>query len=177
MTSQPAELHLSWFLQPTAKVADRPVVVTGVFDLLHVGHVRFLTEVHGRGRPVFIGIEDDARVRAWKGPQRPVNPARVRAEVLAALKVIDAVFVISGDPSNSTSEHYLPLLAELHPAAIAFTAGDRYADAKRFSARALRAEAWEFPHIDGISTTTLIRRLSKPLGGPSTNSRGREDGR
>jgi D-glycero-beta-D-manno-heptose 1-phosphate adenylyltransferase len=176
MTSEPAELHLSWFLHPRATVTQRPVVVTGVFDLLHVGHIRFLTEVHRRGRPLFIGIEDDARVRAWKGPQRPVNPAGSRAEVLAALKVIDAVFVISGDPSNSTSEHYLPLLAELHPAAIAFTKGDRYADAKRFSASALRAEAWEFPHIDGISTTTLIRRLSESSGGPSTNSPGRAAG-
>jgi len=159
MDSHPTGLRLTWWSRPAGHATERPVVVTGVFDLLHVGHVRFLTAVRRRGFPLFVGVEDDARVRAWKGPERPVNPAAIRAEVLAALRVVDAVFIISGDPEGNTTAHYLPLLAELRPAAIAFTIGDRYEDAKRVSAASLGAEAWAVPHIPGISTTSLIDRI------------------
>src|SRR5690625_7961670 len=84
-----------WFARPESSAA--PVVVTGAFDVLHVGHVRFLTEVRERrpDLPVVVGVEDDERVRGWKGPSRPVNTADERAEVLAALPCVDCVFIIN----------------------------------------------------------------------------------
>jgi len=74
------------------KSAGRRVVVTnGCFDLLHVGHVRFLQEARALGDVLLVGLNGDASVRELKGAGRPVNPEADRAEVLAALGCVDAV--------------------------------------------------------------------------------------
>jgi len=76
------------------KSAGRRVVVTnGCFDLLHVGHVRFLQEARALGDSLLVGLNGDASVRQLKGSGRPVNPETERAEVLAALACVDAVVV------------------------------------------------------------------------------------
>jgi rfaE bifunctional protein nucleotidyltransferase chain/domain len=76
------------------KSAGRRVVVTnGCFDLLHVGHVRFLQEARALGDALLVGLNGDASVRELKGAGRPVNPEEDRAEVLAALGCVDAVVV------------------------------------------------------------------------------------
>jgi len=76
------------------KSAGRRVVVTnGCFDLLHVGHVRFLQEARALGDSLLVGLNGDASVRELKGSGRPVNPETERAEVLAALACVDAVVV------------------------------------------------------------------------------------
>ncbi len=76
------------------KSAGRRVVVTnGCFDLLHVGHVRFLQEARALGDALVVGLNGDASVRELKGAGRPVNPEADRAEVLAALACVDAVVV------------------------------------------------------------------------------------
>ena len=76
------------------KSAGRRVVVTnGCFDLLHVGHVRFLQEARTLGDALVVGLNGDASVRELKGAGRPVNPEADRAEVLAALACVDAVVV------------------------------------------------------------------------------------
>jgi len=76
------------------KSAGRRVVVTnGCFDLLHVGHVRFLQEARALGDTLLVGLNGDGSVRELKGAGRPVNAEADRAEVLAALACVDAVVV------------------------------------------------------------------------------------
>jgi len=76
------------------KAAGRRVVATnGCFDLLHVGHVRFLQEARSLGDSLVVGLNGDVSVRALKGAGRPVNPEADRAEVLAALGCVDVVVV------------------------------------------------------------------------------------
>ncbi len=76
------------------KSAGRRVVVTnGCFDLLHVGHVRFLQEARALGDTLLVGLNGDGSVRELKGAGRPVNPEADRAEVLAALGCVDVVMV------------------------------------------------------------------------------------
>lgn len=76
------------------KAAGRRVVATnGCFDLLHVGHVRFLREARSLGDSLVVGLNGDVSVRALKGAGRPVNPEADRAEVLAALGCVDVVVV------------------------------------------------------------------------------------
>jgi rfaE bifunctional protein nucleotidyltransferase chain/domain len=76
------------------KAAGRRVVVTnGCFDLLHVGHVRFLQEARALGDTLLVGLNGDGSVRELKGAGRPVNPEADRAEVLAALGCVEAVVV------------------------------------------------------------------------------------
>jgi rfaE bifunctional protein nucleotidyltransferase chain/domain len=76
------------------KKSDRRVVATnGCFDLLHVGHVRFLQEAKAMGDVLVVGVNGDASVRELKGEGRPVNGETERAEVIAALGCVDAVVI------------------------------------------------------------------------------------
>ncbi|MFG3439432.1 adenylyltransferase/cytidyltransferase family protein [Nonomuraea sp. NPDC047897] len=136
-------------------------VVTGVFDILHVGHVRYLGAVAGRGLPLVVGIEDDPRVRAWKGPSRPLNTAAERAEVMAALRFVAGVFIVTGPPAAHGPEDYIDLLAPMRPGALAHTAGDPHAGARRAAAALLGAECWELEAIPGRSTTRIVNAAAK----------------
>ena len=80
----------------------------GHFDLLHVGHLRYLQAARAEGDALVVGLNDDASVATLKGPGRPVMPAAERAELLAALEPVDFVVVFDGDSPA-------PLLAELQP--------------------------------------------------------------
>jgi rfaE bifunctional protein nucleotidyltransferase chain/domain len=72
----------------------RKVVATnGCFDLLHVGHLRYLTEARALGDFLWVGLNGDASVRDLKGPGRPLVPEADRAELLAAWRVVDAVTI------------------------------------------------------------------------------------
>ncbi len=74
--------------------AGRTLVFTnGCFDLLHVGHVRYLEQARALGDALAVALNGDASVRALKGPQRPINEEADRAEVLAALGCVDYVTV------------------------------------------------------------------------------------
>ncbi|MET9340089.1 MULTISPECIES: adenylyltransferase/cytidyltransferase family protein [unclassified Nonomuraea] len=131
-------------------------VVTGVFDILHVGHVRYLRSVAERGLPLVVGVEDDPRVRAWKGPSRPLNPAAERAEVLGALRAVSGVFIVSGPPEAHGPEDYIDLLAPMRPGALAHTAGDPHAGGRCAAAALLGAQCWELEMIPGRSTTRIV---------------------
>jgi rfaE bifunctional protein nucleotidyltransferase chain/domain len=75
----------------------RKVVVTnGCFDLVHTGHIRYLAEARQFGDFLWVGVNGDASVRELKGAGRPLVPEADRAEVLAALRVVDAVTIFPG---------------------------------------------------------------------------------
>jgi D-glycero-beta-D-manno-heptose 1-phosphate adenylyltransferase len=71
----------------------RVVFTNGVFDLLHPGHLRYLTAARAEGEALIVGVNSDRSVRANKGPDRPVTPEAERAEILAALEPVDAVVI------------------------------------------------------------------------------------
>ena len=87
----------------------RIVLANGVFDLLHVGHVRYLEAARALGDVLFVGINGDAAVARVKGAGRPLMPARERAEVLAALRAVDHVVVFEEDTADA-------LIAAIRPA-------------------------------------------------------------
>lgn len=74
---------------------DRITLGNGCFDLLHVGHVRYLHAARALGGRLVVGINSDESVRALKGAGRPLMPAEERAEILAALADVDAVVIFS----------------------------------------------------------------------------------
>ncbi|HEY7213432.1 MAG TPA: adenylyltransferase/cytidyltransferase family protein [Thermoanaerobaculia bacterium] len=80
----------------------------GHFDLLHVGHLRYLRAARAEGDVLVVGLNDDASVARLKGPGRPIVPAAERAELLAALEPVGFVVVFEGDSPA-------PLLADLRP--------------------------------------------------------------
>jgi D-glycero-beta-D-manno-heptose 1-phosphate adenylyltransferase len=86
----------------------RIAFANGHFDLLHVGHLRYLQAARAEGDLLVVAINDDASVARLKGPERPIVPAAERAELLAALTPVDFVVVFEGDTPA-------PLLARLRP--------------------------------------------------------------
>ncbi len=78
----------------TWQAAGRTVVFTnGVFDLLHPGHVRYLSRARAEGDALLVAVNSDASVRLNKGPARPVHPEHERAELISALSCVDLVLV------------------------------------------------------------------------------------
>jgi glycerol-3-phosphate cytidylyltransferase len=132
----------------------RLVLTNGCFDLLHVGHVRYLQAARRLGDFLAVGINSDASVRQLKGPTRPLVPATQRAEIVAALGCVDAVVIFD----TATAE---PLVQALRPDV--YVKGDDYAEATLPEARLVRAYGGTvalLPTVPGASTTALIERAS-----------------
>lgn len=95
-------------LDERRRAGDTIAFANGHFDLLHVGHLRYLRGARAEGDCLVVGLNDDPSVERLKGTGRPVVPAAERAEMLAAFDVVDYVVVFDGDTPA-------PLLAELRP--------------------------------------------------------------
>lgn len=81
-----------------ARSAGKVVVFTnGCFDILHVGHVRYLQKARSLGDVLMVGLNTDESVRRLKGPERPINSEKDRIEVLAALECVDYVSMFAED--------------------------------------------------------------------------------
>lgn len=90
------------------RAGERIILTNGCFDVLHVGHVRYLRGAKALGGRVVVALNDDASVRALKGEARPRMPAAERAEIVAALADVDAVVIFSEPDVRA-------LLRELRP--------------------------------------------------------------
>jgi rfaE bifunctional protein nucleotidyltransferase chain/domain len=86
----------------------RIVLANGCFDVLHVGHVRYLHDARRLGDVLFVGLNDDASVARLKGAGRPVMPAAERVELVGALRDVDHVVVFAGDTADQLVERLRP---------------------------------------------------------------------
>jgi rfaE bifunctional protein nucleotidyltransferase chain/domain len=87
---------------------QRVVLANGVFDLLHVGHVRYLEEARRQGDRLVVAVNGDAATARLKGPGRPVMPASERAALVAALRCVDAVVVFEEPTADAVLERLGP---------------------------------------------------------------------
>ena len=92
--SQPALLREVRRLRRAGK---RIVTTNGSFDLLHIGHIRFLERASKLGDALIVLLNSDASIRKLKGPTRPILPQRIRAEMMAALRSVSYVTVFDND--------------------------------------------------------------------------------
>jgi len=130
------------------------VFTNGVFDLLHVGHVRYLQEARRLGDALLVAVNGDASVRALKGPARPINGERDRAEVLAALECVSYVTIFQGVRATE-------LLATVRPQVYA-KGGDYTIESlnpeERGALDAAGSEIRILALVAGKSTTAIIER-------------------
>ncbi len=137
-----------------ARRAGRRVVFTnGCFDLLHVGHVRYLAAARDAGDLLIVGVNDDASVCRLKGPSRPVVPEAARAEVLAALAAVDYVVVFGEDTPYE-------LIRALEPDVL--VKGSDWAPDQVVGRNVVEARGGRVllvPVVAGFSTTALADRL------------------
>ena len=107
-------------IQKLAKIKlenKKIVLVTGVFDILHPEHRKFLEKAKLAGDFLLVGLETDLRVRALKGPDRPINSAQIRLKNLKKLLVADEVFIL---PENfQTDSDHETLISLIKPDVLA----------------------------------------------------------
>jgi rfaE bifunctional protein nucleotidyltransferase chain/domain len=89
--------ELAKLVQGWRESGESVILANGCFDLLHVGHVRYLQAARALGGKLVVAVNSDESARRLKGPQRPAMPELERAEIIAALECVDAV-VIFGEP-------------------------------------------------------------------------------
>ena len=138
------------------RAAGRTIVFTnGVFDLLHLGHLRYLQEARALGDALLVGLNSDRSVRANKGPSRPVTPEAERAEILEALACVDGVVIFDQETPHD-------LIAAIQPDVLVKGA-DWAADAivGRDIVEARGGRVVRVPLEAGHSTTAIIDRIKK----------------
>ena len=140
--------------------SNRTLVLTnGCFDLLHVGHIRYLIAARELGDVLVVGLNSDSSVRRIKGEGRPLTPEDERAEILAALQCVDFVSIFAGDTAAE-------LVALAKPAV--YVKGGDYSPSPDDPAfppegrlvRAYGGEVKILPFVAGHSTSALLTQLA-----------------
>jgi D-beta-D-heptose 7-phosphate kinase/D-beta-D-heptose 1-phosphate adenosyltransferase len=147
------ELHR--IIELLKKEGKRIVFTNGCFDLLHIGHIRYLEAAKGLGDILVVGINGDQSVRGLKGPLRPILPVDERAEILSGLGCIDYVTVFDEpDP--------LELISLFQPH-ILVKGGDwtREAVVGKEVVERSGGEVVLLPFVKGSSTSGLIEAILK----------------
>ncbi len=140
-------------LEKLRRSGQQIVFTNGCFDLIHIGHVRYLREAKGAGDVLVVGLNSDRSVRGLKGPGRPLVPEGERAELLAALEMVDYVVIFDRPTPRE-------LIAAISPAVLV-KGGDwekeRIAGADEVEA----AGGWVLivPLVPGRSTSGLIDKI------------------
>ena len=129
------------------------VFTNGVFDILHVGHVRYLAEARALGDALVIGINSDRSVRELKGPDRPLTKENDRAEILAALRAVDYVTIFDDVSPRS-------LIARLLPDVLV-KGGDYTLDQihGREEVEAAGGRVVSLPFVADVSTSEILKRI------------------
>ena len=142
------------------------VFTNGLFDLLHVGHLRYLRQARALGDVLIVGLNSDSSAREFKGPTHPIVPLNERAELLSALEPVDYVVVFD----EPTAERLVDLLRP----DIFVKGGDYAARRTDRSYEKVPAEARIvygyggkvkiLPYLKGQSTSELVRKILKTYG-------------
>ena len=134
-------------------IGEKLVFTNGVFDILHVGHVRYLEQARRLGDALIVAINSDRSVRQLKGADRPLNNENDRAEVLAALRCVNYVTIFDDISPRS-------LIAQLLPDVLV-KGGDYSLDQihGREEVEAAGGRVVSLPLVEGVSTTEILRRV------------------
>lgn len=133
------------------KEGKKVVFTNGCFDILHVGHVKYLQEAKSYGDILIVGLNSDSSVRELKGPTRPVNTEADRAYILAALESVDYVVVFSEETPHNLIKSIAPDI---------LVKGGDYAGKVVVGAEFAR-ELRLVQFVDGKSTTATIARINE----------------
>lgn len=140
------------------KAGKRIVFTNGCFDILHAGHVRYLTAARAEGDILVVGLNSDKSIRLIKGEKRPVVSQMQRAEVLSGLSCVDFVVLFDEpDPLN--------LIKNIRPDIL--VKGGDWAEEDIIGADFVRAEGGKIarvPVVQGISTSSIIKRILEISG-------------
>ncbi len=133
------------------RLANKKIVFTnGCFDILHIGHVRYLKEASDLGDVLIVGLNSDSSVSSIK-PGRPLTPERERAEILSSLSVVDYITIFDEDTPYE-------LIREVQPDIL--VKGSDWAK-KDIVGADIAKEVHTIPLTEGISTSLILERILK----------------
>lgn len=141
--------------------ADKKTLIIsgGCFDILHLGHIKFLKNAKKQGNELLILLESDESVRKLKGKERPINSQIHRAEILAAINFVDHILLLNGIKSN---KEYDKLIKDLKPDIIAVTKNDPNMIHNKRQAKETGAKILEvIARIPNKSSTNLAKLISE----------------
>ena len=131
------------------------VTTNGCFDILHVGHVRYLEKTKSFGDVLIVALNSDKSVKRIKGENRPINNENDRAEVLSALRCVDYVVLFDED---SPLDLLLRIKPDVHTKGADYTV-ETLPEAKAIMEAGGRIEFISF--VEGKSTTSIIEKMKK----------------
>ncbi len=133
------------------KAKGKKIVFTnGCFDIIHVGHIRYLKEAKALGDVLVIGLNSDRSLSTIK-PNRPVNPENHRAEVLSSLEIIDYITIFDEETPYELIEFLQPDI---------LVKGGDWKEEDIIGSDIVK-ETHSLPYIEGVSTSEIINRIKK----------------
>jgi len=132
------------------------VLVGGCFDVLHLGHIRFLKKAKSLGNYLVVLLESDENIKKLKGVNRPFHNIRERREVLESLKYIDEVVIL---PKHVNDKTYDNLIKKIKPNVIATTEGDLLINKKREQAKSVGAKLKIIKKYKSHSSSKIVDLL------------------
>lgn len=133
------------------------VVAGGFFDILHIGHIKFLENSKKHGDYLFVLLEDDYKARKVKGADRPINSQQNRAKILSSLQSVDYVILLKNMKNNVG---YDKIVIQMRPNVLAATYGDPYIKHKERQAKLINGKVvCVTERIYNHSTTKLTKHI------------------
>lgn len=141
------------FIEAQKKAGKKIVTTNGCFDLLHRGHVAYLERARQLGDLLIVGINSDASVKSYKGPDRPLNKDDDRAYVLSKLRSVDGVFIFNERLPND-------FLQKIKPHFHAKGGDYKAEELPEYSLlKSMGAEVVIIPFVEGYSTTGILAKF------------------
>ena len=138
------------------KPKNKKVLVGGVFDILHYGHIDFLKKAKGKGDYLIVALESDENTKRFKGANRPIHSQKQREEILKSLNFVDEVINLKGIMHDAD---YLELVKKVKPFVIAVTEGDPVLDKKKSHAKAVGANVIQIKKVHSLSTSQIAKLI------------------
>jgi len=142
------------FVERVKGQGERVVFTNGCFDILHHGHIHYLSEARSFGHCLIVGLNSDKSVRTIKGNGRPLLPQRARAKLLAALCFVDGVVIFDEDNPLTIIEYLLPHV---------LVKGEDWSEDEIVGGDIVKeagGEVRRIPLVPGVSTSEIIRRIA-----------------
>jgi D-beta-D-heptose 7-phosphate kinase/D-beta-D-heptose 1-phosphate adenosyltransferase len=136
----------------------RVVLTSGSFDLIHLGHVKYLDRAKALGDVLVVGVDSDAKIRARKGDDRPLVPEMERLEMLAHQRPVDLIYLKDGEDERWA------LIKAVGPDVLVLTEDHNYSDEDQAALAEMCGDVSVIPRQASVTTSERIRQLYMHLG-------------